>query len=124
MPLPRVEAKKPQKTLKLTVFQLKAIRRWTKYHKKITVFEAYFHLKNAKAVSYKRDPLPRLKLVQKEIEIYITSYCGFKKTSEKRDGYIVYVHSEPSVAEKRIAKNYYARLKLLYHGDLEDGFSI
>lgn len=103
---------------------LKIIRKWSKYHQNVTSLEAYRHLTEISEGVFDKKKLGRFSHVRAHIEAYLTNYCGYKKTRKKRENIIILEKDEPTVPEKRIARNYYDRLKLLYHGDLEEGFSI
>lgn len=104
---------------------LKKVRFWSKFHNNITVLDAYRHLLKVPMRISERENMKHLTWMRNDIEHYLLTYCGFKRSRERREGHYVLVKNQPTVIEKRINRNYHDILRGMYLGkDEEDEFAI
>jgi hypothetical protein len=97
---------------------LKKLRRWSKYHNNVTVYEAFRFLADSSMPVFEREKLHNLNRSQRPIEFFLIDYCGFKKTRIKRNGFWILEKNEPVVRKKPISRNYWDVLRSLAEGEV------
>lgn len=95
----------------------KRLREWSKFHIDCTIREAFDHCKKMDLAVEDRHTVKTFVSSQTSIRVFLTTICGYARTNERRDGYVVYKRPGADVRDQAKSDRYFGLLQRIWDDD-------